>query len=188
MKRRKIRAGLRTHASGFTLLEMAIAFSLTSVLLSLGVVLLGLFMRADSAGHEALGRQLSISRLERQFREDAHQALAVTGSDDGRAVEFRLGEHRRAVWSVRDTGVERAVHEGESRRGREEFQVTDAEASFSSEPDGQSIELRFVDRRIAPLETPSAASSSPPPTWRIQAVIGLTAGPAVAVKNAEEAP
>lgn len=167
------KAGHSSCRTGFNLIEMLVVMSVMGVLLSLGVVLLGLLMRVDTAGHNALSRQMSLARLEQQFRADAHAAVAAKPSEDAQTLELRFDDEHGAKWLISKAGVERRVLDGESVAARNDFQLPNGESQFRVDSSGRMVELQRIELRGTPTRTPADESVVPGQTWRIRAALGL---------------
>ena len=73
----------------FTLIEIAAAMAVTSVLLAIAAGLLHALFRFQEGGQERLRQRVAMDRLARQFREDVHAASGLTG--EGVGSPLRVG-------------------------------------------------------------------------------------------------
>ena len=166
----------RMSRRGMTLIEIVVVISILGALMSLGVVLLGLMLRADNAGSEALATQLSVSRLERQFRADAHDADAVAADDDAQRLELRQSDGRHIDWSISEAGIARQASDGASITMRDEYRLPDGETRFTVGSSGRLVELRHRYGLATLTETPADDTVAPAHEWLIQAAVGIAVG------------
>lgn len=175
--RRDLRRNLsaaRPLRRGLSLFELVIVISMLAVLMSFGTVLLGLLLRADSVGQEALAGQLAISRLSRQFRSDLHVARDVLPAVDGDAgsLVVTLDDGRRVTWSVEDATVQRSVVSDATEIARDSYMLPEGDATFVRDDAAGVIALRHAGRRPPVVEHGAAGAAAPPEVLVIEAAVG----------------
>jgi type II secretory pathway pseudopilin PulG len=76
------------------LVEMIVAMAVATMLLGMAVGLLGTLLRLEDATRARARATEVLAELARQFRSDAHAAVAAVSGRDGTAVALKLpGEH-----------------------------------------------------------------------------------------------
>ncbi len=118
--RRILSQPLKRHRNGSSLVEVVIGMSLASIVLSLGVGMLHLLMRSESALSDSLNRFQAGSQLSRQFRSDIHAArsaaIEAPARDDPQSqpvLKLQLGPDREVRYAAADHAVERTETQGD---------------------------------------------------------------------------
>jgi Tfp pilus assembly protein FimT len=164
----------RRRRAGITLIELVVVISTLAVLMSFATVLMGLLFRADHAGQDALAGQLSIARLGRQFRADAHETLTVeTAQDNTGALELTLKDGRRVNWTAAGGAVTRIARRNDAVLTRESYALPEGTATFSVSESGGLIHLQFTGPPPEVLENSAVRTPSPPDVLTINAAVGI---------------
>jgi prepilin-type N-terminal cleavage/methylation domain-containing protein len=174
-------AGSRRR-SGYTLVELMVVIAMLAVFMMIAIVLLGLLLRADAVGHDSLAAQLTTSRLSRQFRDDAHSAIAVSGAESHDSVTFAGTLEERIVWSAQAGRLTRTRYRSDTVTARESYRLHDS-ARFLIRDGGRLVELRAEQPLSTVVETSSVNVRPAQRETVIQAVVGL-AGKALPVRPA----
>lgn len=162
-----------THA-GFTLVEMVVVFSLLAAFLTVAIVLLGLLLRTDTAGHDAVADQLAVARLSRQFRADAHAAASVAAAAESpRVLEMKLADGRLVAWSAGGGDVRRTVQHDGRTVSRETYRIIDGATAFSVAPEAGWTALTVQRPRRRPVEGGAGDVGGAMDELRIQAAVGI---------------
>ncbi len=142
-------AGQRSGRRGWTLIELLLLITATTILSVTGATVVCVLMAAERSGAEAVVVERSLSRLAQRLRSDLHAAEAAeVQSGDGAAAEaldVQLSGGRRVLYTSRPGEVTREVIEGEAVRERDGFRLPNGESRFEHEDDG--AQLAFVHRR-----------------------------------------
>jgi len=158
-----------------SLVEMVVVISIMAMLMSFGVVLIGLLLRADAAGHEAVAAQLSLERLGRQFRADGHRArTAALEGELQDTLRLHLSDNSQVVWTAAGSVVHRELQSDSSTEAVESYRLSEGETEFSIDEAGGCIELR-CRQPFAPL-TEATIDERPQPQLELQIVAALGIG------------
>jgi len=152
-----------------------VVISTTAALMSFATVLLGLLFRADSAGHDAMGRQQAIAHLGRQLRADVHAATTATVTPENTgALELNLDDGRSVSWTSSAGTVSRIARRGDSSVSRESYVLPEGEIVFSIA--GESSIVRFRHSAVPPavLENSAETMAKPSDIVTIDAAIGIS--------------
>jgi len=170
--------GSRSRA-GMSLIEVVVVISTLAALMSFATVLLGLLFRADHAGHDALAVQLSITRLSRQFRDDAHSALNVdVASVNPGAVELTLDDGQRVSWIASEAAITRTARQDDAVVARDAYVLSEGITTFSITDAGSLIRLQHRGRNPEVLESAPVSVATPSDVLTIDAAIGIDLRPA----------
>lgn len=165
--------------SGYTLVEVLVVVTITSLILtSVGVTLSSLF-RVEGQLRSGGAEQAILGRLTLQLRGDAHRATAaepLRGAESDQGFVLRLPDDATAEYRVTSRGVRRTLQRGDQREHHELFRLAqggEARADIRREADATIVTLR-IDRRsspeprgIVPAARQAVASTC------IEAVVGL---------------
>jgi prepilin-type N-terminal cleavage/methylation domain-containing protein len=155
-----LRGVVLRHRPAFSLIEVAIAISILSVVLALSMTTIVALFRverqfADDARHER-----AIGRLASQFRDDAH--LATAAELDSGCKLAHPGE-REVEYTFADSGITRVVNQGGKTVHRDSFLLgRGALVSFGFAADVP--DRRLLQLQIGPasdLQSPRASSIRP---------------------------
>ena len=156
---------------GYNLVEMLVAISISSVLASASLGLIGALVRADHSGRRHLEETQSLARLARQFRADVAQAVEAKLADDSRRLELRVSGGASVEYAAEPGRVLREERLGEERR-REQFALPEAtQLRFAVDQDRQpaTAAAMLVGAQDA---NDSAAATAARLGWRVEAVVG----------------
>lgn len=159
---------------GKTLLETVVVIGMMAVLMTSGAHLIGLLLRAEGDGLQALTADRSLFRLAETFRDDVHAAAAaqLADEDDGTdRLTLTLSDERRVTYTLPDQRVQRVVRRGGETSHRETFRLPPG--SNHLEHSGPERRVTLVHKRR--LGRPSESRNGSPSarrTYRIQAVLG----------------
>ncbi len=119
---------------GFTLIEVAVVVSITSLLFALCATTLIALMRLERQCAAEIAQDRAVARLASQFRADAHVALDVDCTD---GCLFELDGEKTVRYLFSPPAVTREVRRGDAIDHRDSFLLgRDASVSFS--PDANS--------------------------------------------------
>jgi hypothetical protein len=170
-------AGNLCGRRGWTLIELLLVITATTILSVTGATILCVLMAAERCGAETVIVERSLTRLALRLRSDLHAAEAAeVRSGDGAAAEFLDVQHsggRRVRYACRPDEVTRDVFEGETVRERDGFRLPGGESRFEGVDDGAP--LAFVHRRPQErlIETGGdRVQAAPLREVRIEAVVG----------------
>ena len=156
---------------GYNLVEMIVAISISSVLASVSLGLIGALIRADHSGRLHLEETQSLARLARQFRADVAQAKAAKLLDDARRLELRLPDGAVVEYAAEPGRVLREERLGDERR-REQFVAPETtQLIFAVDQDRQPATAAAI-LVGAQDENDSAAATAARLGWRVEAVVG----------------
>lgn len=161
---------------GHTLIELLVAFSLTSAILALTVGVLHLILRAEETCQDRLNGRRMISNLASQFQDDAHRAsrLVTTQSRSPNADsfmpqwQFELGPDHRVSYQRQPQFLVRSEMVAGRLQRQDQYPIPDSIQSSIGAEDGLPP---VVVLTLAPASGDSAA-----PPWkeiRITASLGL---------------
>ena len=112
---------------GITLVELMVVVTMSGVIFSAAAVCLHSMYRADQRVRQETLHRSAVSRLARQFRTDAHRAVAARQLDDNPADAQGLvfaGPSKRTIeYRVQDSEILRTVKDGEQVRHRDAFRL-----------------------------------------------------------------
>ncbi|QDU39978.1 hypothetical protein Mal4_43320 [Maioricimonas rarisocia] len=135
-----------SRRSGWTLIEMVLVVTATTVLSAVGISVIMLLMRMEQTGTVSLARQRATSSLALQLRADGHQSTNVELVTDDNAptqVRLTLPEGGTVTWSAREGTVTRAVSDGDSESGRNAFHFPDCSARWTLTEDARHLSLHL---------------------------------------------
>lgn len=177
----------KQRRGGYTLFEMMAVFAMLAAFLAASIVLLGLLLRAESSGYEAVASQQTLARLSRQLRSDAHSARSASAAAEPAGAIVLQGEADASVlWSAQGDTVQRVVRRGGSPAGRDSFQIPEGAVQLTIAADGAVIELRGRRPRSRLISVPDAAPEQHAQQIVIQAAVGITAEVAASRTQAAE--
>lgn len=156
------------HRSGISLIELMVAVTLVSILLSATAVLLTALFRSEVQLRGDLRQQTALARLNHQFRADAHAAAACAVTDrcvltrrDGLSIEYAWQAPRLTRRVLREETVEL----------QDAFELSgEARLRFSREDVGSR---QLVQMTIEPGETPPRRYATAVRRTSIEAVVDL---------------
>jgi prepilin-type N-terminal cleavage/methylation domain-containing protein len=127
------------HRRAFTLLELLIAVSVSTVFIGIAVALLqGLFQLGNAARREARSANV-LGALARQFRADVHQATEAE-SGPKKSLSLRLPGGRTVVYEIKPREITR--HEqGGSGPAREESYAINPQATAAIEVEKGPVKM-----------------------------------------------
>jgi hypothetical protein len=174
-----------------SLLELILAMSACTVILTLSAALLHRIMHAQSRSREFQDVERSALRLAQQFRHDVHAATdAFIEADlgEGRFLRLQLAGERAVEYRRSEGAVLRIVLEAGNTRGREEFAFpANIELTMSRDPP------RLITLSIASRPEESAPKDQSPAgafdvRVNLQASAALNRAAAVADSFQQESP
>lgn len=180
--------GQRSHPprAGVSLLEVLVVMTTLSVLLTTCTVTLMRLLRAQSASGGALAASLTISRLARDLRRDAHTAAAAAwdGPVAGEAIELTDGNGGRVRYALSTEGVRRTTTPADGRVAVDDYLFPAAKVEWELAESGLLVVVRIS--RSSPSsrgETGTSPLAALPPE---RLVIEAAVGRAVKTISAEE--
>ncbi|MCC6125245.1 MAG: type II secretion system protein [Pirellulales bacterium] len=153
----------------FTLIEMTAVIAVSSALLGVGVVMLIALVKSEGSSRRHLELSKNLSRLDDQFRADAHAAASADVNAAGDAVEFALPAPRKTLIRYRclPREIAREEVEGEKTLRRESYSLPEEVKSTLEKHSEGAITLVIV--RVEPKST--VGSKIRYPATRIEAVL-----------------
>ena len=154
--------------SGFTLTELSAAMIAGSTLMALAISMVHHSFNWSTLSKQRVVNDQSFDRLQRQFRDDVHQANEVSLSGD--TVAIKLPGDRSVQYSYDESTIHRVVQvsDDQKEKGREQYRFgEDLTFAFVTKQNPERIVLSGT--RIVPL------THVDPPIWRhVEAVVGRT--------------
>ena len=164
----RTRCGPRPARPGFTLIEMAVVVTLTSVVLTLSAATIITLFRVERQFASDAAQDFAVSRLASHWRADAHQATAAK-IDSG--CELSLPDGRTIRYSFASPAVVREVRRGKDIEHRDSFVLTRRSvAEFSLELSGAR---EIVHLSVEPAKIPERAHATPVRPVSIAAAVDL---------------
>jgi prepilin-type N-terminal cleavage/methylation domain-containing protein len=154
----------------FTLIEMVAVIAIGSTVMGVGVVMLIAMSKSEGSSRRHLELCNNLSRLDGQFRADAHAAATAHASAEGDALELALPEPKKTLvrYRCQPTEISREEIEGDKTLRRESYPLPDeVTASLERKAEGSitSLVLRVEPKPLA------GGSKIRYPTTRIEAVL-----------------
>jgi prepilin-type N-terminal cleavage/methylation domain-containing protein len=158
----------RPPRSGFTLIELAVVVTLTSVVLTLSAATIITLFRVERQFAGDAAQDFALARLASHWRADAHQATTAK-MDAG--CELILPGGRTIRYTFASPAVIREVRRGDQLEHRDAFVLTRRSvAEFSVEPSGDG---KIVQLMVEPAQIPERAHSTPVRPLTIAAAVDL---------------
>jgi prepilin-type N-terminal cleavage/methylation domain-containing protein len=131
--------------TGFTLIEVAVVVSITSLLFALSATTLVALMRVERQCAAEVAQDRAMAHLASHFRADAH---AATAADCTNGCEFNLSGGRTVRYAFSSPAVTREIRRGEEIKHRDSFLLgRDATVSFSrSDEHGGRLVILHLSR------------------------------------------
>lgn len=164
--------------NGVSLLEVGIAGSLCSVIVTLAMAATHRALRLESNLRTTDELLLGSQRLADQFRNDVHEAIDVTvfepGGKSSEVLRMRFGDQRIALYTMVEREVDWTLSDGQGQTLRREVFILPEmlELSFTTQLRPQRVQLRLS--RESPAIRIAAADPMPTPgvLLSISAVVG----------------
>lgn len=158
--------------TGYSLIEAVTAISISSVLASLALGLIGSLVRADRNGRRHLKETQSLARLAAQFRADVAAADKAALSDDLTQFELHFSDGRTAVYATEAGRATRDEPAGGAQRRHESFILPEmAKLAFEIDRERQPARAGLSLVR-ADDANPSTAANGARLGWRVAAFVG----------------
>jgi prepilin-type N-terminal cleavage/methylation domain-containing protein len=163
---------MKFRQQGYTLIELLMVVSLTSIALAtVGVMLHGVF-RAQRSMSDHTQFIEHFSRLAEQFRNDVHRSPSVEPT--GRSCNFATPEGTQIEYRIDTDGVSRIVRTGNQVLQRDtHFLPTEFTGTWKLDSTGTGSKP-IASLLIALLPRDKPEPSSDEKQFRIDAVVGLT--------------
>ena len=172
------------NRNGSSLVEVVIAMTIASVVLSLGMGMLHLLMRSETAMSDSLQRSQTVSQLSRQFRNDIHAArsanIETPPKDKPQAkpvLKLQLAPNHQVRYAALDHAILRTESQGDKTLQTVRFRfskgsVIDFSQEFRepsphgvdrqvSQPENLPNPAERTDGPVAGTENPSPAGPRP---------------------------
>jgi prepilin-type N-terminal cleavage/methylation domain-containing protein len=172
----------RRQRAGWTLLELSIVVTISSIIFMLAAVTLAGVFRVKMQMAGDTEQDVSIARLATRLRADAHDALSAKIAD---GCELKLADGRTIRYAIVPAGVLREVAKAGVVEHRDSFRLPKrAQAAFSSsdQEHGQLLKLAIVA-----AELPDQSYAIPARPIAIEAAVDLHARGAPAKTDSAEA-
>ena len=162
---------------GYSLIEMLAVMTMTSAILTLATMSIGLIMRSERTGRDSLVATQTAQRMARQFRNDVHAAQTATVTSDKQkrsSLTLESFGHPTVTWSHVTVGLRRTVDSTPVRI--ETYRVSTQAVSFHIIPSATEPQAR---RLISLLTTPTAVpTNKTTTTWPTRITAALRPEPA----------
>ena len=158
--------------AGYSLVEAMVAISISSVLASVALGLLGALVRADHSGRRHLNETQSLARLAGQLRADIGAAEEASLSDSKARLLLRLPGGRSVEYAAEPGRATREERLGDVRQLHEQFVLPEAaRLQFAVDEDPKS---GVAAASLAPEinEGGSEGIKGARLGWRVEAAIG----------------
>lgn len=166
--------------SGWTLIELLATISVLGVVMTLSGTMFVAMSRSERNALRSCAAQQTLARLNEQFRRDVHQADAVeiTETDPGQfTLTLAAANSLVSRYAIHQHDLQRlaAAPDGEHR---ETYRIPDAVWSFqrTGEP---APKVSLTLQRPADTLIVTTPDFLPVVAWRLEAVLGLSASPAL---------
>ena len=128
------------HRRGFTIIEMLVVISISTVLMGMGILLLHVLLKHQNTGREHLQSCRNINRLAEQFRRDVHatREISAGGKEGIMEIQPTSAEGTTIRWQCFAGRIERTERQGDKIMGRESYLLwpaTEAALQLQSQPD-----------------------------------------------------
>lgn len=161
-----------SRRAAFSLIEMAVAVSILSVILALSATTIISLFRLERRFAADVSQLLQTDRLAAQWRLDVHRA---TAADMNAACELRLPTGETVHYAYESPAVTRELRQGGEFKHRDAYVVgKHAKVTFSSAPE---TEQRLLVLRIAPSEDVPPTRVPTVRLLRIEAAMNLHGQP-----------
>lgn len=131
---------IRNYRQGFTLIELIVFISVGSVIFFLSIQLIHLSMQISQKAKEQWQQDATLSRLSRDFRQDARQAIGFDLSSKTQlSIDSRSGPS--VEWRVEDGRVRRLIQQDQKTAIEDYPLARDYIASLELEPTLKIIRL-----------------------------------------------
>ncbi|MFG0334802.1 MAG: hypothetical protein ACF8TS_15715 [Maioricimonas sp. JB049] len=132
--------------SGWTLIEMVLVVTVTTVLSAVGISVIMLLMQMEQTATIALARQRATSSLALQLRADGHQSTnveLVTDDHEPTQVRLTLPDSRTVTWSASGGTIHRVVAAKDNPAGQDAYHFPDCSARWSLADDARHLSLHL---------------------------------------------
>lgn len=163
---------------GVSLVELLVVITMLAALLTCTSVTLIRLLRAQSSGGQALAEALTISRLARDLRRDAHAAVTaeLAGPAESRKLTLTTAAGAGTTYALGGDGVMRVGPAADGAALHEEYRLGSAQCALQLKSEGRLVQLTVRQMRSSD-QTRSARSSLPtalPEELTIEAAVGGT--------------
>lgn len=160
---------------GFTLIEMVVAISLLSVILSMVITTMVSVINKNQAVSFHMIHQNSLNRFNNQFREDIHQAKSVAINDKEGQQELVIskGDQRETVYSPDNHMLSRIERNKTETVSSDTFHFKpETKISFNQNDDPRFMDAVFSFPIMLPDDEYIPENFSPEQSMTITALIG----------------
>ncbi|MFV0443105.1 MAG: type II secretion system protein J [Planctomycetaceae bacterium] len=177
------RSGLTSGAprAGVSLIELLIVMTALSVILTTSTVTLFRLLQAQTAGTRVLAESLSVSRLARDLRRDAHAARSavLSTTDDRPTLTLTDSVGSTAIYRIVEGQLRRQSQRPNGTATQETYELGDVDITLAlteanrlvtihlaprpaSAEEGTGLDHPLQHRRSGPLTIQAAILSAPP--------------------------
>ena len=161
---------------GVSLVELVMMLSATTVILSLGSVLIHRTLRTGSQSRAQLAVERTSLRLADQFRRDAHQALELSELPESAFVRFKSRGDEQILYRRESSGVVRLAIAGEKTTSRESFDLPGEFVPQVKHDDARRlVTLEIIERPPPPAKGKPSAVFAIPLQLQVHAALGRAA-------------
>lgn len=158
----------RPKRDGWSLIEMMLLITLITMLGVMGGQIIMLLMEADGKLASSTMVELTVQRLEDQFRTDVESAVSIQQVDGELHIQL-LNEHT-LVYRIEGESVIRIEPHGK-RQIREDYRFAEFECSFSQVDDVVRVQISPQKDSLFPART-DVLSNSPQAGISVRASLG----------------
>lgn len=156
---------------GYSLVELVVVISVSSVLASVAVGLIGILMGVDRGGRRHLHETNALARLAQQFRADVSAAEDVA-SDGRHELHLRLTGGRAVDYASEAGQTTREERVGEDRQMREEFALPEEARLVFEVASDQRLAIASASLAAANDAAGADHSATVRLGWRVEAAVG----------------
>ncbi len=139
--------------SGFTLIEMLVVMSISSVMLSLVTIWIGQTMRFSTQLRNLERQQTQLARLARSLRDDVRMSKSMK-IEGGQRLVLESGPQQQIVYTISGTEVQIEKQTG-SRIRHDRFRLsTSSQPVWDTDQMPDTIGL-IIERRFDPIKRPA---------------------------------
>lgn len=159
----------RASQRAFTLVEVLMATTVTSVLMLTAMTFFAMLWRAEQHGRQNLADAHTLARLARQFRDDIHAANSVSDPQDNASapLELHLPERMTVDYAISPGGLLRTERLGADVRRREDYRLPESrQVRWNVTGEGS---LTLVGLSLLPSD--EVARRGTTRIWRVEAML-----------------
>ena len=161
----------RQPRKAFTLIEMILAVTVISFLLGSVAVALHLMFQVDGRLRKDLSYAVLLPRLSVQFRQDAHESLSITitdNQDESQVLTLEHGEDQIVRYQSSADGIVRRAYRDDEKLHHEVYAIQADAVRWAFDEQTRILQLR-IERNVGQIKGAQDALQ----VHLIEAVVGL---------------